>query len=53
MRATVEGGYFLAWYPERLDESGGNSSSLTLRLADGSRIDGLSATELHDAPIRD
>jgi hypothetical protein len=50
VRATVENGYFLAWYPERLADSGSNSTSLTLRLADGGTVEGLSARDLLDAP---
>ena len=50
VRATVEGGYFLAWYPEQLDESSSNTTSLTLHLATGDTIDGLSAANLMDAP---
>jgi hypothetical protein len=53
VRATVEGGYFLAWYPEPLDEADTNTTTLTLRLADGSTVAGLSARELHDAPVLD
>jgi hypothetical protein len=51
--ATVEDGYFLAWYPEPIDESGSNRTSLTLRLADGGTVGGLSARDLHDAPVLD
>jgi hypothetical protein len=50
LRATVEGGYFLAWYPEQLDESNTNTTSLTLRLADGGTVEGLSARDLSEAP---
>jgi hypothetical protein len=50
VRATVEDGYFLAWYPEQLDESSSNTTSLTLRLADGRTVEGLSARELMEAP---
>ncbi|MFI7541688.1 hypothetical protein [Actinoplanes sp. NPDC049599] len=50
VRATVEGGYFLAWYPEQLDESSSNTTSLSLRLADGGTVEGLSARDLMEAP---
>jgi len=50
VRATVEEGYFLAWYPEQLDESSSNTTSLTLRLADGGTVEGLSARDLMEAP---
>jgi hypothetical protein len=50
VRATVDDGYFLAWYPEQLDESSSNTTSLTLRLADGRTVEGLSARELMEAP---
>jgi hypothetical protein len=50
VRATVEDGYFLAWYPEQLGESSSNTTSLTLRLADGRTVEGLSARELMEAP---
>jgi hypothetical protein len=53
VHATVDGGYFLAWYPEGLAESGSNRTSLTLRLADGSTVGDLSARDLMDAPVRD
>ena len=50
VRATVEDGYFLAWYPEQPDESSGNTTSLTLRLRDGGAVEGLSARALMGAP---
>jgi len=48
VRATVEDGYFLAWYPEQPDEN--EDTSLTLRLAGGGTLSGLSARDLMDAP---
>ena len=53
VRATLQGGYFLAWYPERLEESQNYGTELTLRLADGSKVEGLAARDLHDAPVTD
>jgi hypothetical protein len=50
VRATVEDGYFLAWYPESLDESSSNTTSLTLRLAGGGTVEGLTARDLMEAP---
>lgn len=50
VRATVEDGYFLAWYPEQSDESSGNTTSLTLRLRNGGAVEGLSARDLMEAP---
>jgi hypothetical protein len=46
VHATVRDGYFAAWYPEGLEESGTNSTTLTLRLAGGGSVGGLSAGEL-------
>lgn len=48
VRATVEDGYFLAWYPEQLEETG--TTTLTLRLAGGATVEGLSARDLYEAP---
>ena len=50
VRATVEDGYFLAWYPEQLDEANSNTTTLTLRLAGGGTVENLSARELFEAP---
>jgi hypothetical protein len=50
VRATVEDGYFLAWYPEPAAEADSNTTSLTLRLAGGGTVEGLSAGDLLDAP---
>lgn len=50
VRATVADGYFLAWYPEGLDESGHNTTSLTLRLGDGGTVEDLSVRQLMEAP---
>ena len=50
-RATVEDRYFIAWYPEAVDEQ--RPTTLTLRLADGRVIGGLLARDLHDAPKLD
>ncbi|GAA4594771.1 hypothetical protein BJY16_001431 [Actinoplanes octamycinicus] len=51
IRATVSDGYFAAWYPEGLEESNTNSTSLTLRLADGSTVGGLAARDLMEEPM--
>ncbi|MEU8089966.1 hypothetical protein [Micromonospora chalcea] len=51
-RATVRDGYFGAWYPEGLDESSSNTTTLTVRLADGSAVI-LSARELYEQPKLD
>jgi hypothetical protein len=51
VHATVQDRYFVAWYPETM--GGGDGTTLTLRLADGSTVAGLSARELHDAPKLD
>ena len=53
VRATLAGGYFLAWYPEGLEESSSNRTALTLRLADGGTVADLSARDLFDAPLLD
>lgn len=53
IQATLEGGYFLAWYPERADEANTSTTFLTLRLAGGGTVEGLSARDLHDLPILD
>ncbi|MCA2215737.1 hypothetical protein [Jidongwangia harbinensis] len=53
VRTTMADGYFLAWYPERAAEANTNRTFLTLRLADGGTVDGLSARDLHDAPVLD
>ena len=50
VRATVEDGYFLAWYPEQLGEANSNTTSLTLRLAGGGTVPGLSARDLFEEP---
>jgi hypothetical protein len=50
VHATVENGYFLAWYPEGLDEADSNTTSLTLRLSDGGLVEGLSARDLMNGP---
>lgn len=50
VRATVEDGYFLAWYPEGLEESSHNTTAMTLRLADGATVEGLSVRQLLEAP---
>jgi len=52
VHATVRDGYFAAWYPEGIDESSSNSTTLTLRLADGGTVGDLSAGELlHQAKV--
>lgn len=52
VRSTVEDGYFAAWYPESLDDSSTNTTTLTLRLAGGGTVPGLSAGELlHRAKV--
>jgi hypothetical protein len=53
VRATLQDGHFLAWYPERLEESKSYGTELTLRLADGSKVEGLFARDLHEAPVTD
>lgn len=53
VRASLDGGYFLAWYPEKPEDSQPYGTMLTLRLADGSTVEGLAATDLHDAPVTD
>jgi hypothetical protein len=53
VRATLADGYFLAWYPEKPEDSQLNGTVLTLRLADGGKVEGLNATDLHDAPVTD
>jgi len=50
VRATVEDGFFLAWYPEARDDANTNRTTLTLRLADGGTVEGLSAGDLLEAP---
>jgi hypothetical protein len=50
VRATVEDGYFLAWYPEQLDESSHNTTSMTLRLTSGATVEGLSVRQLLETP---
>ncbi|MEU8419700.1 hypothetical protein AB0C15_02335 [Micromonospora sp. NPDC048835] len=52
-RATVHDGYFGAWYPEGLDESNSNTTTLTVHLADGSAVANLSARELYEQPKLD
>jgi hypothetical protein len=52
-RATVENGYFAAWYPEGKDESSSNTTTLTLHLADGGTVKDLSASELYEHPKLD
>jgi len=51
VHATLQDGYFLAWYPERRSEADSNRTALTLRFADGTVADGLSARDLYEAPI--
>jgi hypothetical protein len=53
VRATLADGYFLAWYPEKSSEAESNRTFLTLRLAGGGTVEGLSARDLHDAPVLD
>jgi hypothetical protein len=53
VHASLEGGYFLAWYPEPADQADTNRTFLTLRLADGTSVEGLSARDLYEAPIVD
>jgi len=53
VHATVRDGYFAAWYPEGIDESSSNSTTLTLRLADGGTVGDLSAGELLNEAKRD
>jgi hypothetical protein len=53
VHATLEDGYFLAWYPEGRDEADTNRTALTLRLADGSTVGDLYARDLYDAPVLD
>ncbi|BCJ43466.1 hypothetical protein GCM10010168_42240 [Actinoplanes ianthinogenes] len=53
VRATVTGGFFAAWYPEGLAESAENNTSLTLRLADGRTVAGLTARGLMEEPKLD
>ncbi|MGA4732001.1 hypothetical protein ACPB67_31670 [Micromonospora taraxaci] len=48
----VRDGYFGAWYPEGLDESSSNTTTLTVRLAVGSAVN-LSASELYEQPKLD
>ncbi|GID32534.1 hypothetical protein [Paractinoplanes brasiliensis] len=50
VRATVDDGYFLAWYPEPAADADTNSTTLTLTLTDGTTVDGLSARRLMEAP---
>ncbi|GAB7045154.1 hypothetical protein [Catenuloplanes indicus] len=50
VQASLQDGYFLAWYPEGADESSTNSTALTLTLTDGTTIPSISARDLHDAP---
>lgn len=51
VKATVQDRYFLAWYPEAVDET--RPTTLTLRLKDGGTVKDLSARDLHDAPKLD
>jgi hypothetical protein len=53
VQATLNGGYFLAWYPEGRDEADTNRTALTLRLADGGTVENLNARDLYDAPVLD
>jgi hypothetical protein len=46
VHATVREGYFAAWYPESIDESDRTSTTLTLHLAGGGTVGGLSAGDL-------
>lgn len=46
VRATVRSGYFAAWYPEGVPEANTNRTTLTLRLAGGGTVAGLSAGAL-------
>jgi hypothetical protein len=48
--ATVRDGYFAAWYPEGPDEASSNTTTLTLRLTDGSTVSNLSASQLYEHP---
>ncbi|GIM96309.1 hypothetical protein [Paractinoplanes toevensis] len=51
--ATVRDGYFAAWYPEGRDEASSNTTTLTLRLTDGSTISNVSASQLYEHPKLD
>ncbi|GIF08228.1 hypothetical protein [Actinoplanes siamensis] len=51
--ATVRDGYFAAWYPEGRDEASSNTTTLTLRLSDGSTVSNLSAGQLYEHPKLD
>ncbi|MFF5056698.1 hypothetical protein ACFY1S_26305 [Micromonospora sp. NPDC000663] len=51
-RATLRDGYFGAWYPEDPDEASSNTTTLTVRLADGSAVN-LSAKKLYEQPKLD
>ncbi|MEV4639604.1 hypothetical protein AB0J80_19835 [Actinoplanes sp. NPDC049548] len=48
VHATVEDGYFLAWYPEPAGDT--DTTTLTLRLAGGGTVADLSARDLYEAP---
>ncbi|MDP9794467.1 hypothetical protein J2S43_002979 [Catenuloplanes nepalensis] len=50
VQASLQDGYFLVWYPEGLDESSTNTTTLTLTLTDGTTVPSISARDLHDAP---
>lgn len=50
VRATVHDGYFAAWYPETAEAASTNTTTLTLRLAGGGTIPGLSARDLMEQP---
>jgi hypothetical protein len=53
VHATLQDGYFLAWYPEGVHEADTNRTSLTLRLADGTTVGDISARDLSLTPILD
>jgi hypothetical protein len=46
IHATVRDSYFAAWYPEGVDESGTNRTTLSLRLSTGGTVSDVSARNL-------
>ncbi|GLY96584.1 hypothetical protein [Actinoplanes sp. NBRC 103695] len=46
VHASVRDGYFIAWYPEGLEESSSNTTTVTLRLVGGGSVNDLSARDL-------
>ncbi|GAA3351541.1 hypothetical protein GCM10020358_82010 [Amorphoplanes nipponensis] len=51
VHATVKDRYFVAWYPEAVDATGG--ATLTLKLAGGGTVAGLPARDLMETPKLD